>query len=821
MSDHSPIDDWAAPADALFCDSEVALLVTDAQVDEPGPHIIYASPAFTLMTGYAAQDVIGRSPRLLQSAETDRAELDRLRAALEQRRPVRVVLDNRRADGRPFTVELDVSPVRDRHGTVTNFVAVQRDVTNREQQRRQLAATAQHLQLALDAGRLGTWEYYFADERFVHDALCAELFAGDPDGPPMSIEDCLAAVHADDRPALRRLVNEALETGCSYEQIFRVHHPDGSVRWTMERARAVNDEHGRPKRLDGVVMDVTDRQDSALRVVEALDSVTDGYHAFDHEWRFTHVNRSAEEVLGRSRDELIGQVLWEAFPELEDTEFSRKYRQVAESRQPLVFEAFYEPWQRWYEERVFPTEDGIAAFFLDVTDRVNRHVQQQRVLDAERTARQAAEAAQRKLAYAAAHDELTGLLSRQEFERQLDERLRSQLPSVVLFLDLDNFKVVNDGLGHAVGDEVLADIGARLRDQLAPEAAACRFGGDEFLLVTADGLPSALQLSRRIRDLLSTPCQVQGRTVSVTTSVGLAMATAGDDAATVIRNADAALFAAKRMGSGQAVVYDEPLHQQAIERLDLEHGLRNARSRDELALHYQPIYDVATGRRCGLEALLRWHHPQRELLAAGSFIDIAEDSGLITPIGDWVLDAAASTLAAGPPAGVDFGPVWINVAPQQLTTGAFVDRVAVTQDAYGLDPGQLGIELTERSLIQDPETVSGQLHRLHGLGIPIAIDDFGTGYSSMSALQHHPIDVIKIDRSFVAQLDRASGRSVVGAVIQLAHALGASASAEGVEHPAQWAVLRELGCDTAAGYLLGCPQALDTALPDAVDPNVL
>ena len=817
MSDHSPIGDWAAVADALFGASEVALLVTDAQVDEPGPRILHASPAFTRMTGYAAEEVIGRSPRLLQSAETGQAELDRLRSALEQQQPARVVLHSRRADGRPFVVELDVSPVRDQAGTVINFVAVQRDVTQREQEHRQLVGTAQHLRLALDAGKLGTWEYYFADERFVHDALCAELFGGAPDGPAMSIEDCLAAVHVDDLPTLRRMVDESLTSGHSYEHIFRVHRRDGSVRWTMERARAVCDAQGRPERLDGIVMDVTDREDAALRVVEALDSVTDGYHAFDHDWRFTHVNRSAELVLGRPRDELVGQVLWEAFPELEDTDFASRYRQVAETREPLVFEAFYEPWQRWYEERVFPTEDGIAAFFLDVTDRVAYQAQQQRVIAAERAARQSAETAQRQLAYAAAHDELTGLLSRQEFERQLDERLRTGLSSVVLFLDLDNFKLVNDGLGHAVGDEVLADIGCRLRDQVAPETAACRFGGDEFLLVTDGGVASALQLSRRLRDLLSTPYQVRARTVSVTTSVGLAVAAEGDDAATLIRNADAALFAAKRSGNGQAVVYDEPLHQQAVERLDLEDGLRAARSRDELALHYQPIYDIATGRRCGLEALLRWHHPQRGLLPAGSFIDIAEDSGLILPIGDWVLGAAARSIAAGPPAGSDCGPVWINVAPQQLSTDAFVDRLAATQEAYGLDPGQLGVELTERTLVHDPQTVNAQLDRLHRLGVPLAIDDFGTGYSSMSALQHYPIDVIKIDRTFVAQLDRANGRSVVGAIIQLAHALGASASAEGVEQPAQWAALTELGCDTAAGYLLGCPQPLDATMPDAVD----
>ena len=819
MSEQAPLGHWAAVAEALFADSEVALLITDATVDEPGPRIVYASPAFTRMTGFSADEVLGRSPRLLQCEQTDRAELDRLRSALEQRRPVRVLLDNQRADGTPVTVEIDVAPVRDHTGATTNFLAVQRDVTAREQQRRQLAGTAEHMRLALDAGRLGTWEYYYADGRFVHDRLCAQLFGGDPDGPAMSIEDCLAAVHPDDQPPLRRAVEQALSAGHSYELVFRVRHPDGSLRWTMERARAIHDAQGRPERLDGVVMDVTDRENAALRVIDALDSVTDGYHAFDRDWRFTHLNRAAEQLLGHSREELVGKVLWEAFPDLLGTDFEHRYRQVAETGEPAVFEAYYEPWQRWYEERVFATEQGIAAFFLDITERITQRVRQQQLLDAERAARQEAEAAHGQLAYAASHDELTGLLSRQEFERQLSRRLGASSPPVVLFLDLDNFKLVNDSLGHAVGDAVLADISARLRDHLPPDTAVCRFGGDEFLLAAEVSVAEAVELSRHIRDLLSEPFEIGARTVAVSTSIGLAAAEPDDDAATLIRNADAALFAAKRTGSGRAVVYDRYLHQQALERLDLEHGLRAAGERGELALHYQPIFDLRTGRRCGLEALLRWRHPQRGLLEAGAFIGVAEDSGLITPIGDWVLDTVGRTLACDPRLTPDGGTVWMNVAPQQLTDAHLVDRLAETHDTSGFDPGLLGVELTERTLSRDPAMVGAQLTRLHALGVPIAIDDFGTGYSSMSALQHHPIDVLKIDRRFVAQLDQPSGRPVVGAIVQLAHARGARAAAAGGEHPSPGAALAELGCDTAAGYLLGRPQPLDTARSQAVDPD--
>ncbi|MFW5933849.1 MAG: PAS domain-containing protein, partial [Actinomycetota bacterium] len=339
-----------------------------------------------------------------------------------------------------------------------------------DQLRRQLNGTLDHLHLALEAGRLGTWEYYFADESFAHDRLCAQLFGADPDGPPLSIEDCLAAVHEDDQPVLRRQVTAALASGSSYEEVFRVRHPDGSLRWTLERARASFDDQGWPERLDGVVMDVTDREDAALRVIETLDSVRDGYLELDNQWRFTHVNRSAEETIGRPRDELYGQRVFDVLPELVGTEFEQHHRNVADSGEPTVFEALYEPWQRWYEVRVSPTEHGVVVFFVDITDRVNHRFEQQRRLEAERAARQAAEAARARLTHIAAHDELTGLLSRREFERRLDERLRTVTNDlVVLFLDLDDFKIVNDGLGHAIGDRVLSDIAGRLREHVADE----------------------------------------------------------------------------------------------------------------------------------------------------------------------------------------------------------------------------------------------------------------------------------------------------------------------------------------------------------------
>ncbi|QBI20197.1 EAL domain-containing protein [Egibacter rhizosphaerae] len=799
----------------------VAVIVTDAQLDEPGPRIVYANPMFAEMTGHAPEDVVGHSPRFLQTDGTDPADLARLREGLERARPVRTVVENERADGSRFWVELDITAVCDGRGRVTNFLATQRDVTAREKQQRHLASVAEQRRLAIEAGRLGTWQYLVQDDVFRHDRVCAQMFDGDPDGPPLTIEDCLQAVHPVDRTALSTALYRVAEQGGSYERTFRVQHHDGSARWVLERARAAPGAHGRIERIDGVVMDVSDRQDAAQRVVETLDSVSDGYISFDREWRFTHVNRSTERAFGLPREELEGRLLWEAFPGLIGTDFEYYYLKAAETGEPQVFEAHFEPWGRWFEERVFPHERGVAVFFVDITERVDREVEQRRLFDAERTAREAAEAAQAELAHAAAHDDLTGLLNRGAFERRVDEfRGLGEGAPVLLFFDLDHFKIVNDSLGHRVGDGLLCEIASRLRAHLSSDALACRFGGDEFIVaLTEVSVNRALEIGEQLRTALRAPYEVQGRTVTISASVGVAPSEPGERAATIIRNADAALFAAKRRGRDQSAVYDEALHHDALERLDLEQDLRQACERGEFALHYQPIFRLADGRRSCAEALVRWHHPRRGLLAAGAFIGTAEESGLAGVIGESVLEEACRTLVAHRHRGNGFRRVWINVSPDELTSSEFVDHVSDRLRTHGVRSGELGIELTERTLVRDPETVTAQLDRLHGLGVCIAIDDFGTGYSSMSALQHHPIDVLKVDRAFVGQLDQRNGQAIVGAIIQLAHALGASASAEGVEYASQWTQLRALGCDTAAGYLLGRPQALDTPMPDAYSPE--
>lgn len=800
-------------ADVVLDHIRDAVLVTDAQIDPPGPRILYANAAYAEMTGFHLEHILGKNPRFLRAGDEDAAERARVRAALERAEPVRAVLHNRTADGRRFWVEVSIAPVRDGDGAVTNFVSVQRDVSNRAEDDRQLRRALEGYEWVIAVGQIGTWQLSLPEGTFAHNDWCAWAFAGEPTERPLSLEECFQAIHPEDRGHVRAELDRVVTEGGSYETVFRVVHPDGSTRWVFERARRTSDS-GEPATVEGVVTDVTDRYEPAHRITRMLDTITDGYIALDHDWRVTHLNQAAEAHLGCTRDEVVGRVLWETFPELVGTDFEAEYHTAARTGAPRRFEARYEPWERWYEERVFPTDEGLAVFFLDVSERIRNEEEQRRLLESEHAARVAAEAAQAQLAYAASHDELTSLLNRGEFERRLGTLLAdADAPVTLLFFDLDDFKIVNDSLGHAAGDELLSETARRLEALAPPDALICRFGGDEFLIATAgQSGADADALCQRLRAALREPHDVRGRRVTVAVSVGIAHAHTDDDAATLVRNADTALFDAKRRGRDQVAVYDAALHQRAVERLDLEADLRNAVHADEFELHYQPIFELRAGARVGAEALLRWHHPEQGTLGAGRFIALAEESGVIVPIGDWALETVCDTVLARR-ATAPGETLWLNLAPQQLGVPDFVDRVADAIRARSIRPGELGVELTERTLIRDPEMVTRQLRDLSDLGIRIAIDDFGTGYSSMTALQHHPVDMLKIDRAFTEQLHTHHGRAIVGAIVELAHALDAIASAEGVEHAAQWEALRELGCDSAAGYLMARPQPLDLPMP--------
>ncbi|MFL5843654.1 MAG: putative bifunctional diguanylate cyclase/phosphodiesterase [Solirubrobacteraceae bacterium] len=422
-----------------------------------------------------------------------------------------------------------------------------------------------------------------------------------------------------------------------------------------------------------------------------------------------------------------------------------------------------------------------------------------------------------ELAHQALHDALTGLPNRGLFLDRLAQALtrlgRHSGSLAVLFCDLDRFKVVNDSLGHGAGDMLLVDVARRLEGLLRAGDTAARFGGDEFVILCEDitGAHQAISVAERVSSALAAPFVLGDDEAFVRTSIGIAMATGQESRPeALLRDADAAMYRAKEKGGGVYEVFDDDMRARAVKRLEIENALYRAHERGEFLLHYQPQVSMATGAVAGMEALVRWRHPERGLVTPGEFIGSAEETGLIIEIGEWALREACRQLARWTAAGRTGPPLRmsVNLSARQC---AHPDLVTIVQTALresGVDPQAICLEITETAVMADMEASVGVLDQLRALGVSLAIDDFGTGWSSLRALQRFPVDEVKIDKSFVDGVARdPQEAAIVAAVISLSHALGLRTVAEGVESVAQVDRLRTLGCDVAQGYFFWRPTA--------------
>jgi diguanylate cyclase len=426
----------------------------------------------------------------------------------------------------------------------------------------------------------------------------------------------------------------------------------------------------------------------------------------------------------------------------------------------------------------------------------------------------------------ALHDGLTGLPNRVFFLDSLSKAIegKGRTSTAVLFIDLDNFKDANDAFGHNVGDQLLQALSQRLQRLLRVGDVLARLGGDEFAVALC-GIAShedARDASQRILSAFNDPVRVADVTLSSGASLGLAFADADTESgADLLRNADLAMYEAKRNGGGRVAEYQPIFHAVALRRTELESELRYALDHDQFVVHYQPIFELVTNRLIGTEALVRWQHPTRGLVPPIEFIPAAEQSGLIVPLGTWVLRTACRQTADWQSRHPDQAPMTIsvNLSPRQLLDRTLVATVAEALHDAELDPASLCLEVTEGSVITDFEATMPTLHALRALGISLALDDFGTGYSSLSYLRQLPVNSVKIDRSFVSDLGNTTANTqIVVAIIDLAHALGMSVTAEGAETQEQLSTLRAMNSDHAQGYALGRPQS-SMVTTDVIDEH--
>jgi diguanylate cyclase (GGDEF)-like protein/PAS domain S-box-containing protein len=446
-----------------------------------------------------------------------------------------------------------------------------------------------------------------------------------------------------------------------------------------------------------------------------------------------------------------------------------------------------------------PTVKGLVLNTRDVTDR--------KMLEQE-------------LAHQAFHDSLTGLSNRAVFRDRLDHALaraeRNAQPIAVLLLDLDGFKTINDSLGHDAGDELLVAVAQRLQAAARTSDTVARLGGDEFAILLEDEVDEARAkaAARRLKRQLSAPFGVRGREVFVRASVGIAVTYDGTGTTDeLIRNADTAMYAAKAAGRGRYEVFQPAMHDRALEEFEVQGDLQQALARNEFVLFYQPIVDFGTGSIKGMEALIRWNHPTRGLLLPREFIRIAEETGLIVPIGAWVLREACRQTAEWRdefPEAADLR-VSVNLSTRQLFEPDLVRHVREILHDTGLEPAALILEITEGSLMQDVVETVTKLRGLKALGVDLAIDDFGTGSSSLGYLRQFPIDTLKIDKSFVDDIatSTSEGPALVRAIVELAQTLNLETVAEGIEETDQLSELRAVGCSSGQGYLFARPMPSD------------
>jgi len=425
----------------------------------------------------------------------------------------------------------------------------------------------------------------------------------------------------------------------------------------------------------------------------------------------------------------------------------------------------------------------------------------------------AATMAARQVEQLARFDGLTGLPNRTMFIDELDRAIararRTDGVFALCFIDLDRFKNINDSLGHAAGDELLKLMARRLRGLLRETDLVARLGGDEFVVLLEGSVEPLMlaQVGHKMLAVIAEPLMLHDRSYQVSGSIGIALFPAdGGDAATLLKHADAAMYLAKQQGKNNVQFYTGELADAVARQFALESELRGAIERDELVLHYQPKTDIASGAMLGVEALVRWQHPVRGLVPPGDFIPLAEERGLIVPIGRWVIDAACRQLREWLDAGLNAPRCAVNLSAHQLASLALIDDIRSALARHRLPPDALEVELTESVLMADPERANGMLQQLHAMGVRISIDDFGTGYSSLSYLKRFPAQALKIDRSFIRGLPAdVDDVAITQAVIAMAHSLGLQVVAEGVETAEQLAMLRGLGCDEAQGFHLHRP----------------
>jgi diguanylate cyclase (GGDEF)-like protein/PAS domain S-box-containing protein len=753
--------------------------------------------------GYTAEEIIGQ-PLSTLAPPGGGVEQESVRSRLNSGGPAeRFETKRRRKDGTLVDVLITASRATDEAGGVVGLSVIAHDVTGSRVAQAALEASERRLADAQRIAGLGSFEHDLVTGEWTRSAEQHRILGLDPRTAQPDVFHTL--VHPDDRTAMVQSWHDAVVQAVPFDVAFRIIRLDGQERHVHVRALPEVSDDGTVIKLAGTMQDVTElflaervRRAADTRFEGVFEQAGVGALILGLDGVPTRVNPAACALLDRPAEQLVGR-LWTDDNHPGDVAPGSAIRaRLADGHDSYT------------DERRFLRPDGSVVWASTHVTLVRDESGEPEYLIAQLTDITERKQMEQELAHRALHDSLTGLPNR----ALLTDRLVHGLAGVqrrsrhlgVLFLDLDDFKVVNDSLGHACGDDLLRLAADRIVGGVRPGDTVARFGGDEFVVICEDVSEIEIaQIAHRVLEAVGQPCIIGAQEVTVTASLGVAFAVDDSTPESLLRDSDAAMYLAKERGRGRIEEFDPALRSKADRRLATASSLRRAVERAELVVHYQPIVDLSTGVMVSAEALVRWNHPDRGMISPAEFIPIAEETGLILPIGAWVLEQACSQLVQWRRSQPSM-TVAVNLSVRQMLAPGITELIEDALRRTGAPAESLCLELTESVFMEDVDYFARTLSSLKSVGVSLAIDDFGTGYSSLSYLKRFPVDAVKVDRAFVDGLGTDPHHTaLVAAIVAMADALGLEVTAEGVETRDQLTSLQKLQCERAQGFYLARP----------------